>query len=118
MALSLPLFLCGDSPFFAIPESADTSIIVVLALVATGLRVWSIGLLYSREFDLYTISLTCWLVVTGIRASASHASPSAVEQSLVLGLGLILDSVQIWALLLAISRAKRRQNQPVNQSAV
>jgi hypothetical protein len=113
MAISLTVFFFGDSPFFAVSERADVSIILVLALVATGLRVWSIGLLFRREYDLYMISLACWLASSGIRATRSYETTALFEQVLVLSLGFFLDGVQLWALFQAISRARRRQPQPV-----
>ncbi|MGL4234601.1 MAG: hypothetical protein ACRCSW_00870 [Tabrizicola sp.] len=108
----MAVYFLGDSQFFAVSEQADVWIIVVLAVVASVLQAWSIGLLCNREYDLYMISLTCWLAGSGIRATRPYDTPTIVEQSFVLGLGLLLDAVQIWALLRAVSRAKQNRLRP------
>lgn len=107
-AIALCFALLGDHLAKALSEPVVFWLVVAPGVAATLLRVWSIGLLFRREFDLYMIALASWLALSGVRSSSGFRQPMATEFWLVLTLGLALDLVQMWAFWQAFRRARAK----------
>lgn len=109
IALELAIVVFGELLTQLLAKPPVLQSLSGLAAASVVLRIWSIGLLWRREFDLYVVSLTCWVGLIGIRDTDPIHTPSMIELALVLGFGLILDSVQVWALAKAVLRAKQKR---------
>ncbi len=109
MLINLAVFVwTRQSPDARLPPPIVNTIIVA-SLVVALLRIWSIGLLYRRAFDLYVISIACWLGLQGIRASDGLHPPGPFVVWFVLLAGLVVDAVQVRVLRSAISRNNNPQ---------
>jgi hypothetical protein len=105
---ALSVALLGENLAGGLSEPMIFWTLVAPGAIATILRVWSIGLLFRREFDLYMIALASWLALTGIRSSSGVRPPTTTEFWIVLCLGLALDVLQMWAFWQAFSRARAK----------
>jgi hypothetical protein len=93
-----------------LPENTPFAYLALATVMCTAiLRVWSIGLLYRRAYDLYVTSLACWLGLMGIRSSDSLYPPGPLMLWFVLLAGLSLDLVQVRALRSAIVRSNSQK---------
>ena len=80
--------------------------VFIIALLTALLRIWSIGLLYRRAFDLYVISLACWLALMSMRPDDLYP-PGPLLVWFALLAGLAVDAVQVRALRAAITRSAK-----------
>jgi hypothetical protein len=106
ISLIIVLFLGSDQI-----EALSGSNLEIAVLVFTGLtvllRVWSIGLLYRRAFDLYGVSVARWLGFMATRSSDFRDPPGPLALAFVFAAALAFDLGQILALRSAIARTRQ-----------